>query len=120
MFGWVAAIGAGIGAVAFDLGTSACAAVAGTVYGEHKTQNQMKKKVNKFAKRLEKRLENLNASYRCKNLNKKSFEELSYDADEELLYDAENNNYINQGAKANNKNNNLAKTQIYGNKKYVI
>ena len=91
MFRWVAAIGAGIGAVTFDLGTSACAAVAGTIYGEHKTQNQMKKKVNKFAKRLENKLKNVKTELKNDPIN--------MDID-------------------NNKNNNLAKTKIYGNKKY--
>lgn len=91
MFGWVAAIGAGIGAVTFDLGTSACAAVAGTIYGEHKTQNQMKKKVNKFAKRLENRLKNVKTELKNDPIN--------MDID-------------------NNKNNSRAKTQTYGNKKY--
>ena len=125
MFGWLAAIGAGIGAVAFDLGTSACSAVAGKFYGEHKAKNQLKKKVDKFAKRLETRFKNLNAElknishgfnselYRWQNMNKRIrvFSELEYDAEK-------NNNYINKDTKANNKNNNLAKTQIYDNNKY--
>ena len=89
MFGWLATIG--IGGLALEFTTSAYSAVAGKFYGEHKTQNQMKKKVNKFAKRLETRLKSINIEL--------------------------NNDHINTDI-ANINNNNLAKTQIYGNKKY--
>ena len=44
MFGWLVVVGATIGGIALELGTSACSAVAGEIYGEHKTQNQIKKK----------------------------------------------------------------------------
>ena len=44
MFGWLVAVGAAIGGIALELSTSACSAVAGEIYGEHKTQNQIKKK----------------------------------------------------------------------------
>ncbi|MBQ7552311.1 MAG: hypothetical protein IJT15_02590 [Rickettsiales bacterium] len=125
MFGWLAAVGATIGGIALELSTSACSAVAGEIYGEHKTQNQIKKKVNKFAKQLEKRLENLNAELKniSDGLHSGFYRSQTVSKRIECLrvseYDVEkNNNYINKGNKANNKNNNLAKTQIYGNKKY--
>lgn len=60
MFGWWAAIGAGVSAVAFDLGTSACAAVAGTMYGEHRARKKDEKKIKRFQNQVKRELDVLN------------------------------------------------------------
>ena len=60
MFGWLAAIGAGISAVAFELGTSACAAVAGTMYGEHRARKKDEKKIKRFQNQVKRELDVLN------------------------------------------------------------
>ena len=63
MFGWLVAIGAGIGAVAFDLGTSACAAFAGTMYGEHRARKEDEKKIKRFRNKVHRELKILNEKY---------------------------------------------------------
>ena len=125
MFGWMVAAGVAIGGIALELSTSACSAVAGEIYGEHKIRKQTTKKVNKFAKQLEKRLKNLNAELKniSYGLNSESCGWQNVNKRVEFVSGSEydvgkNNNYINKDINANNKNNNLAKTQIYGSKKY--
>lgn len=66
MFGWWAAIGAGVSAVAFDLGTSACAAVAGTMYGEHRARKKDEKKIKRFQNQVKRELKILNEGYKLK------------------------------------------------------